>query len=597
MKKIMAIGSVLLFTLLVCVAYSAYHHEGEQDADKFLAVYPEMAGTKLDHCALCHTGGQYETSRGVTTLGSCQWCHYSYGYDGSGNIVDTLNQYGKDYLLNGRNAAAIQAIDSLDSDGDGYTNAQEIQAKRFPGSATDDPSMVAAPYKVYTKAQLEAMAQHSQFLLMNTSRSGDFYAEYTGVPMEDLLQDAGILETATDITVYAPDGWAQNHPLDQDPDPELYQVNGTYPQATYYYDAEADTALNPVDGWCDYSAPSCQGRNSGDLIVNPNGNKMILAFKREGAYMDPGIIDQDNKLDGEGPFRVVPPQKTPSPPDQSSRAENQNVVWPYDYDWDHNAGASSRSVTIVKVSPLPPGTTDIDVYEAGWNYIDQEKIIIYGAISSVGFGSYDYYVPYFVSDANSCTGLGLRNCSGTEEAAVSVVVFNQAGDMISKNDLTIPANGQDSFLVGNGLSQPGWIKVNADQPLVGVCFTARGGANSFIADIPVAGELSTTLYVPHVAQNNVWDTTILVCNPNNPETIVNLKFVDADGNERYSRNYTIPANGSGAYDLSVLVQGAEYTQGSVKITATQGVAAFVLYSNLDSGGMSYAGVAAVSANE
>jgi len=109
---------------------------------------------------------------------------------------------------------------------------------------------------------------------------------------------------------------------------------------------------------------------------------MILAYAREGQNMDPGILDAANKLDGEGPFRVVPPQKNPinNPPDQSSTAVNQEVIWPYNFDWDHNAGASSRTVTIIKVEPLPAGTTDIDVLEAGWAFVDQNKIIVYGAI-------------------------------------------------------------------------------------------------------------------------------------------------------------------------------------------------------------------------
>jgi hypothetical protein len=47
---------------------------------------------------------------------------------------------------------------------------------------------------------------------------------------------------------------------------------------------------------------------------------------------------------------------------------------------DHNAGACSKSATIIKVEPLPPGTTDIDVLEAGWSYVDNDKVIIYGAI-------------------------------------------------------------------------------------------------------------------------------------------------------------------------------------------------------------------------
>ena len=61
------------------------------------------------------------------------------------------------------------------------------------------------------------------------------------------------------------------------PDPELYHVNGTYPQAYYQYSEQADTALNPTSGWCDYGAPSCAGRSHLDAIVNTNGLKMILA--------------------------------------------------------------------------------------------------------------------------------------------------------------------------------------------------------------------------------------------------------------------------------------------------------------------------------
>jgi len=383
MKKFAAMmGAMVMVVAMVSVVLSAYHHEGETDSEHFVAQYPDKAGTKLDHCALCHTGGQYVNSKGKTvSLGSCQWCHYSYGYDGSGNIVDTLNAYGKDYWLGGRNQDAIAAIANTDSDGDGYSNAVEIAAIRYPGNANDDPTKVPAPSRVYTKAQLEAMTQHTQFMLMNTARSGDFYAQYTGVPVEDLLMDAGILSVATGITVFAPDGWSDYHPLEIDPDPELYHVNGTYPEAYYHYNEQADTALNATDGWCDYGAPSCAGRTDLDAIVNENGLKMILAYNREGADMEPGILGDDNKLSGEGPFRIVPPQKVPSPPDQGSNAANQDVVWPYDYDWDHNAGSATRSVTIIRVEPLPEGTTDIDTLEAGWQYVDEGKIIVYGAIT------------------------------------------------------------------------------------------------------------------------------------------------------------------------------------------------------------------------
>jgi hypothetical protein len=381
--RLVMMAVVLVLALFTAhVGFAAYNHAGDTDSVNFRTVYPDKVGTKLDSCTLCHSGGSYESGGKTTVLGSCQWCHYKYGYDASGNIDDTLNPYGKDYLKNGRNDSAIQAINNLDSDSDGYPNAVEIAATRFPGDPKDDPSKVPAPFRVFTREQLDQMPQHTQFLLMNASKSTDNYAQYTGVPMGDLLNEAELLPSATDIYVSAPDGFGQTHPLYPDTNPSVYHVFGDYPAAIFYYNEVADITLNTA-GWCDYSAPSVIGRNGGDPIVNPDGLKMLLAIKREGQYLVPGVLNDQNKLDGEGPFRVVPPQKNPGPPDQRSTASNPSLPWPYDKNADHNAGFSSRSVTIIKVEPLPEGTTDIDLLEAGWSYIDANKIVVYGAIDPV----------------------------------------------------------------------------------------------------------------------------------------------------------------------------------------------------------------------
>jgi len=210
LKKIVPIIIGITFVYLSASAvFSGYHHMGEKDLPQFLQALSSKGNTKLDSCALCHTGGQYDKSPGVSvSLGSCQWCHYRYGYEGKGDIADTLNPYGKDYLDNGRNAASIIAINPIDSDGDGFTNEAEIASIRFPGSKEDDPAKKVAPSVVYTRQQLEALPRHKQFLLMSASKSEDFYAEYTRVTLETLLRDAGISDKATGIRVYSPDGWS-----------------------------------------------------------------------------------------------------------------------------------------------------------------------------------------------------------------------------------------------------------------------------------------------------------------------------------------------------------------------------------------------------
>jgi hypothetical protein len=373
---------------LVCFfagsGYSAYKHQGEIDSANFLSVYTEKAGTKLDSCNLCHSGGSVTSGGKTTTYGSCQWCHYKTEYGATStpeNLEATLNLYGLNYLLSGRSEAAVRAIASLDSDGDGYINADEIAATRYPGDAADDPTKVPAPYRVFTREQLLQMPQHSQFLLMNASKSDDVYAQYGGVTLENLLDNL-LLGSATSTVVYAPDGFSQSHPLYPDAAAGLYHVFGDYPAAAYYYDSVADMAKNSA-GWCRYDAPSAAGRNNGDPIVNTEGLKLLLAITRDGTYLTTGVLNEQNKLDGEGPFRVVPPQKLPGPPDQRSTAANQSVIWPYDVNADHNAGYSSRSTTIIKVEPLPEGTTDINLLEAGWPYVDEAKIVVYGAIDPV----------------------------------------------------------------------------------------------------------------------------------------------------------------------------------------------------------------------
>lgn len=63
-----------------------------------------------------------------TPLDSCSLCHPS---------VPGLNGYASDWKSNGKSFAAIEG---MDSDGDGFSNLQEIQALTMPGDAGSTPS-------------------------------------------------------------------------------------------------------------------------------------------------------------------------------------------------------------------------------------------------------------------------------------------------------------------------------------------------------------------------------------------------------------------------------------------------------------------------
>jgi hypothetical protein len=362
----------MVMTTPALAAYSS--HQNDQDISNFLAVYPFAKSTKLDDCALCHPGSANGKS------GSCDYCHTTYGLQGTGAVP--LNSYGLAYRSAGKSKDALKAIENLNSDGndilgpneknnDTFTNIQEIQALTFPGDARDYPGLVAAPAIGLNLERILKLPDYSEFLLLNASKSQDFYAGYRGVKVKDLLSYAGARKEATHITVFSPDGFSQKFPINAPTDPKdlPYNVMGPYPHGTYYGGLD----------FVDYSfIPGCL--DGGDRI--PDKLYMLLAYMRDGDPLTPGKINPTTlKLDGEGPYRLIPPQKIAGGPDRPSTAAPVGDGWDYKATNDHNAGFSARSVAAIRVEPLPSGTTDFNWYEGGWNLVDKARLVIYGAIN------------------------------------------------------------------------------------------------------------------------------------------------------------------------------------------------------------------------
>jgi hypothetical protein len=351
-------------------AYSA--HQNDQDINNFLTVYPFARSTKLDDCSLCHPGGKV----GTKNYGSCDYCHNTYLLQPPHGPVP-LNGYGQDYLNAGRSQNALTKIETLDSDGDGYSNIEEIDALTFPGNKSDYPGLIPAPTLLLTEDLIRKLPRYREFLLMNATKDQDWYAQYVGVRIIDLLNFVGIQPGATQITVFAPDGFSKTFPIDV-PDPQTppniqYDVMGPYPKGTYYAGLDFVTyPAHPI-------------YPDGHRIPNPL--YLLLAYLRDGEPLTIGMLQPDPKnpgtlvLNGEGPYRLVNPQKVAGSPDRPSTASPVGDGHDYDKNKDHNAGSSVRSVSAIRVEPLPKGTTDFTWTEGGWNLVDQGKLVIYGAIA------------------------------------------------------------------------------------------------------------------------------------------------------------------------------------------------------------------------
>ncbi len=286
------------------------------------------------------------------------------------------------------------------------------------------------------------------------------------------------------------------------------------------------------------------------------------------------------------------------------------------YIYDKSISLFVRAVRSRQSAPLDPNDIDNDgdsYTENQGDCNDDDAAIYPGAVEICGDGidqdcngsdlicsveytpgPYNYYLPYYESGNGVWTGLGLANRNQGDPTQLQVTVYDRDGNWLATERKTIPAHGQDSFVVATQLNNSGWMQVNSHQPMSGLAFLGSWGTPLLMADIPFVSELTSCLIVPHIAQDSSWDTTILICNPNNETISFIIKYVEKAGIEQGTQNYTVPAYGSGEFLLSMVFSDKIPLAGSVEINSSNGIAAFALYSDRKNGGTYYAGINAES---
>jgi hypothetical protein len=119
-SKVKTIWAVACLVVLVALVITGLLLDRPQPAQAFSSyltqaenLYPGIVNSRIDNCDLCHVTGSFGR-----------------------------NPYGADFAANGH---SFTAIEGLDSDNDGYTNIEEINALTFPGDPADPPSATATP--------------------------------------------------------------------------------------------------------------------------------------------------------------------------------------------------------------------------------------------------------------------------------------------------------------------------------------------------------------------------------------------------------------------------------------------------------------------
>jgi len=344
-------------------AYAGHDHDKDKDMTELIKVHPELSGTVLDDCRLCHTDGIWENKY----VNHCDYCHVSRESKG---YTPTLNSYGRDYAAAGRSANAISAIEAEDSDGDGFINSAEIAVLSFPGEAGSRPDLKDAPSIVLNSESLAKIKRHSQFLLLNAHRVSDVYATYSGWQLYDLLASVNGLNEMTAITVISSDGFRKDY--------TRKDILMPFTRCVFYGSMDTKAFLGDCPAWVKYPEVLPPGVETGKEI--PGEQRLILADRKNGNPLEILHRTPEGKLAGEGPFRAVYPQRRNAPPDQSKSTGSKDCPNPFNEKTHHNSSDSARGVIAIMVHPLPEGTKEPDWQSISDELLQSGSIMIFGAI-------------------------------------------------------------------------------------------------------------------------------------------------------------------------------------------------------------------------
>lgn len=343
------------------VSHAYPGHGFNQDLEHTLSLYPDKVGTRIDDCRLCHVDGVQNNRR----INNCDYCHMVYesqGYNG------TLNSFGKDYNSQGRTKETLEKLKTADSDGDGFTNDQEIIALTLPGDNGSRPGQPECGKRLLKTEDLTTIPGHSQFMLMNASKHVDYYATYRGWTIDALLKSCGISkEGITGITVFSLDGYRK--------DISKQEIDLTFPEARFMTQASLGIPSScPEIVTVPSEIPT--DLQAGQPIKNPL--RVMLANNRDGKALEKLARNENGKLDGEGNYRLILPERSPSPPDQSSKNPPNDCPFPYTHALHHNAGDCARGVVAIRIDPVPAGMNDVNWLPLAQELLDSQTVLVFG---------------------------------------------------------------------------------------------------------------------------------------------------------------------------------------------------------------------------
>jgi hypothetical protein len=252
--------------------------------------------------------------------------------------------------------------------------------------------------------------------------------------------------------------------------------------------------------------------------------------------------------------------------------------------------ANGQTVFQAKDPPLSVSGT-------GWIQIVPDKQLvgleIFGNIASeslAGLGSSrkpsgNFGFSHFDTTADWWTGIALANPHSTQ-ANVTLTAYNQSGNPIGSSAITLPASGQKVFLVKDqlGVSGTGWIRVESDQPIVGLEIFGNIHTGQ-ITGVQASTYPSAVLYISHFDTTAEWWTGIALANPNESSANVTLTAYNQSGTEIGSSAITLPANGQKVFQVKDPPLSVNGTAGWIRVESDQFIIGLEILGSVSSGGL------------
>jgi hypothetical protein len=196
-----------------------------------------------------------------------------------------------------------------------------------------------------------------------------------------------------------------------------------------------------------------------------------------------------------------------------------------------------------------------------------------------GASTGDIHIPHIASNTDWWTGISLMNTtSATKELTIT---FNNG----QTRNITLNANEHKAFDIAqdffNNQPQPdiqSAVITNAAGVVGLVMFGSLGWGNQ-LDGILLTDNTASTIYYPHVANNDVWWTGIVVYNPSEAECTITITPYDVQGGALTPSNRSI--SGKGKYAGTVSGLGLPDRTAWFRIDSTRPLSGFELFGTTD----------------